>query len=125
MRIKATIPLIIRNVKIEGPRGFITANLMLDTGAAFTTLSSSVLQLAGYDLRQAHESLDVITANGIIRVPKLIVEAISFEDCHSRNVDVICHDMPQLVEVHGLLGLSYLKSFKTVIDYREGFLEIT
>jgi len=49
MRLPTGIPLIVRNVKIVGPRGLVSVDMIFDTGAAFTALSWSVLKLIGYD----------------------------------------------------------------------------
>jgi len=41
------------------------------------------------------------------------------------NVEIICHDIPELAGIRGLLGLSFLKHFRTVIDYKAGYLEVS
>lgn len=125
MRLPVGIPLPIRNVKITGPKGSISADLVFDTGAAFTALSWSVLKIIGYDPAIATERQEIVTANGIIEVPKLRVESMAIGNAEARAVEVVCHDIPELVEVRGLLGLSFLKHFRTVIDYKEGYLEIS
>ncbi|GAF69528.1 unnamed protein product, partial [marine sediment metagenome] len=82
------------------------------------------LKVIGYDPAVAPERQQIITANGIIEVPKLSVERIAVADAEATEVEVICHDIPELAGVRGLLGLSFLKHFKTVIDYRQGYLEL-
>lgn len=125
MRFPIGIPLVVRNVKIVGPAGFARVDLILDTGAALTVLSWSVLKVIGYDPAVAPERHETITANGIIEVPKLRVESIAMGNAEVRDVEVICHDIPELAGIRGLLGLSFLKRFRTIIDYREGYLEIS
>lgn len=125
MQLPIGIPLVVRNVKIAGPKGSVRVDLVFDTGAAFTVLSWSSLKVIGYDPAVAHERQEVITANGVIEVPKLRVDSITVGDAEAREVEVICHDIPKLAGVRGLLGLSFLKHFKTVIDYRQGHFEIS
>jgi clan AA aspartic protease (TIGR02281 family) len=125
MRFPIDIPLVVKNVKISGPKGTVRVDLIFDTGAAFTSLSRSVVKIIGYDPALAKERQEIITANGVLDVPKLRVESITVGDIEAKEVDVICHDIPELVEVRGLLGLSFLKHFRTVIDYKEGYLEIS
>lgn len=125
MRFPIDIPLVVKNVKISGPKGTVRVDLIFDTGAAFTALSRSVVKIIGYDPALAKERQEIITANGVLDVPKLRVESIAVGDIEAKEVDVICHDIPELVEVRGLLGLSFLKHFRTIIDYREGYLEIS
>jgi clan AA aspartic protease (TIGR02281 family) len=124
MRFPINIPLIVRNVKILGPKGSIKVDMILDTGAALTAISWSDLKVIGYDPAIIPERQEIITANGIIEVPKLRIETISVGDLQAKNVEVICHDIPELAGIRGLLGLSFLKHFKTTIDYKEGYVEL-
>ena len=125
MRLPISIPLVLRNVKIAGPKGAIKVDLILDTGAAFTALSWSVLKVIGYDPAVVPERQEIITANGVIGAPKLRVEKIVIGDVEAQGVEVICHDIPELAGIRGLLGLSFLKHFRSVIDYKQGYLEIS
>lgn len=125
MRLPIGIPLVVMNVKITGPKGSVKVDLVFDTGAAFTALSWSVLKVIGYDPVIASERQEIVTANGVIEVPKLRVAGIAIGNAEAKEVEVICHDIPELVEVRGLLGLSFLKHFRTVIDYKEGYLELS
>jgi clan AA aspartic protease (TIGR02281 family) len=124
MRFPVNIPLIIRNVKILGTKGSVRIDMILDTGAALTAVSWSDLKVIGYDPAIVHERQEIITANGIIEVPKLRIESMSVGDAEARNVEVICHDIPELAGIRGLLGLSFLRHFKTIIDYKQGYLEL-
>ena len=124
MRFPIGIPLVARNVKIGGPKGTIRIDMILDTGAAFTAISWADLKLIGYDPAVVTERQEIITANGVIEVPKLKVEYLILGDLKAGAVEVICHDIPELVGIRGLLGLSFLKHFKTVIDYRNNYLEL-
>lgn len=125
MRFPAGIPLVAEDVRITGPKGSVTVDLILDTGARATALSWSIVRAIGYDPAIVSERVEIVTANGTIVVPKLTVERISLGDIHSDGVEVICHDIPELVGLRGLLGLSFLKHFRTVIDYRSGYCEIS
>jgi clan AA aspartic protease (TIGR02281 family) len=124
MRLPIGIPIIIKNVKITGPKGSVSIDLIFDPGAVFTVISWAVLKIIGYDPAIAPDRQEIITANGVIEAPKLQVESIIINDVEARDVDVVAHDIPELVGIRGLLGLSFLKRFKTVMDYREGYLEI-
>lgn len=71
MRFSTNIPLVVRNVKIVGPNGIVKVDMILDTGAAFTVVSWADLKVVGYDPAIVHERQEIITANGVIEVPKL------------------------------------------------------
>ncbi|MEW6273586.1 MAG: retropepsin-like aspartic protease [Bacillota bacterium] len=124
MQLPVGIPLIVRNVKITGPKGSVRVDLILDTGATFTVVAWSILELIGYDPATAPDRQEIITANGVIKVPKIRVLSMAVGDVRAGNVELICHDIPELAGVRGLLGLSFLKNFRTVIDYKDGYLEI-
>ena len=125
MRIPLSIPLIVKKVKITGPAGFVMVDMILDTGAALTSLSWSTAKMIGYDPAATSERQELVTANGVIEVPKLRVESIVVSDAEAKNVECVCHDIPEMAGIRGLLGLSFLKHFRTVIDYRQGYLEIS
>ncbi|MBI2988946.1 MAG: retroviral-like aspartic protease family protein [Deltaproteobacteria bacterium] len=69
-------------------------DMILDTGAVLTVLSWSVLKAIGYDPAVTPERHEAITANGVIEVPKLRVNSISIGDAQARQIEVICHDIP-------------------------------
>ncbi|MEW5694263.1 MAG: retropepsin-like aspartic protease [Candidatus Hydrogenedentota bacterium] len=125
MRLPIGIPIVVRNVKITGPKGSIRVDLIFDSGAAFTAISWSALKVIGYDPAGVPERQEIVTANCVIEVPKLRVESMTVSDVKAQEVEVICHDIPELAGIRGLLGLSFLKHFRTVIDYKEGYLEIS
>ncbi len=119
------IPIVVRNIRITGPKGSVWVDLIFDSGAAFTILSRSILKVIGYDPAVVPERQEIITANGVIELPKLRVKSITVDDVEAQDVEVICHDIPELAGIRGLLGLSFLKHFRTVIDFKEGYLEIS
>ncbi len=125
MRWQVSIRLVVQNVRVTGPRGSVRVDLIFDTGAAFTALSWSVLKVVGYDPAVAPERQEIVTANGIIEVPRLVVDRIAVGDAEAHGFGVICHDIPELAGIRGLLGLSFLKHFRTVIDYKQGYVEIS
>jgi len=55
----------------------------------------------------------------------ITVDRIQIADLQAESVDVICHDIPEITGIEGLLGLSFLKHFRTLIDYPTGILELT
>ena len=82
--------IVVPQVELVGPKSSIFADLILDTGAAYTMVSWDTAITLGYDPARQTKSVPIVTA----------------------------------VEVSGLLGLSFLKHFRTVIDYRRLTLEI-
>jgi clan AA aspartic protease (TIGR02281 family) len=125
MQIKLEIPVVLRRLKVVGPTGFREIDVVLDTGAVYTVIAWDVIKDIGYDPAISKRRMPIITANGVIEAPLITVERIQIADVGAESVDVICHDIPEITGIEGLLGLSFLKHFRTLIDYIAGNLEIT
>jgi clan AA aspartic protease (TIGR02281 family) len=125
MQVPLTIPIVLRRVAICGPSGVREIDVLVDTGAVYTVIAWDVAKDIGYDPAVSERRMPIITANGVIEAPLIIVEAIHVAELSVRGVDVVCHDIPELAGIEGLLGLSFLRHFRTVIDYPVGILEIT
>jgi clan AA aspartic protease (TIGR02281 family) len=117
-------PIILRRVRLEGPTAAREVDLLLDTGAAYTAISWETAKDLGYDPAASPERVPIITANGVIEVPKLTIRRILFRELIARQVEVICHDLPEIAEIEGLIGLSFLQHFRVVLDFKKGLLEI-
>ena len=118
------IPLILRRIRIDGPNASREIDMILDTGAMYTAISWDVAKDIGYDPAVALDRVPIITANGVIEVPKIKVKGIGFKELYVKDVEVICHDIPEIAEIEGLLGLSFLKHFKICLDFKANILEI-
>ena len=49
------------------------------------------------------------------------MEEIGVADAVAKNVKALAYDIPKLAGVEAILGLSFLKNFKTTIDYKKGY----
>jgi len=87
-------------------------------------VSWDIVKDIGYDPAVALDRVPIITANGVIEVPKIKVIGIGFKELYVEDVEVICHDIPEIAEIEGLLGLSFLKYFKICLDFKTNILEI-
>jgi len=97
----------------------------LDTGATYTMIPWDIAEALGYKPEISKEKVTLITASGVETAPVVEIKKIKFMDETLDNVPVVCHDLPPKGYVVGLLGSSFLRHFKIVIDYRKGSLEIT
>jgi len=125
MKLKLDIPIVIRRVKINGPSGMREIDMVLDTGAVYTIIAWDVAKDINYDPAVSEHRMPIVTATGIIEAPLITVRSIQIADLRAEGVDVICHDIPEITGIEGLLGLSFLKKFRTLVDYTTGVLEIT
>ncbi|PIX22434.1 MAG: hypothetical protein COZ69_11105 [Deltaproteobacteria bacterium CG_4_8_14_3_um_filter_45_9] len=125
MRFKLDIPIVLRRVTFSGVAGSREIDMILDTGAVYTVISWDVAKDIGYDPAISERRMPIVTANGVIEAPLITVESVNVANLRAKTIDVICHDIPEIAGIEGLLGLSFLKNFRTLIDYATGILEIT
>lgn len=125
MQTQLDIPIILRRVEIHGLASVREIDVILDTGAVYTVIAWDVAKDIGYDPAISERRTPIITANGVIEAPLITVERIQLAGLGAEAVDVVCHDIPELAGIEGLLGLSFLQRFRTLIDYTTGILEIT
>lgn len=50
--------------------------------------------------------------------------AVESHDLRVADLEVVCHDIPELAGIEGLLWLDFLRHFRVVTDYPAGFFEI-
>ena len=125
MQASLGVPIILRRVQIVGPAGIREIDVLLDTGAVYTVIAWDVAKDIGYDPAVSPRRMPIVTANGVIEAPLITVDAIEVAELRAERVDAICHDIPEIAGIEGLLGLSFLQRFRTLIDYSVGVLEIT
>jgi clan AA aspartic protease (TIGR02281 family) len=124
MKIKLSIPIVVEKVRVQGPGAARYIDMILDTGARFSSLSWETLKDIGYDPASTEDRVKIVTANGVIEAPIIKVKQLCVEKMCVENSEVIALAIPELAEVDGLLGLSFLCNFKTIIDYKKNILEI-
>jgi clan AA aspartic protease (TIGR02281 family) len=125
MQIRLQMPIVLRRVKIIGPAGAREMDVVLDTGAVYTVIAWDVAKDIGYDPAISERRMPIVAANGVIEAPLITVKSIHVADLQAEAIDVICHDIPEITGIEGLLGLSFLKDFRTLIEYTTGVLEMT
>ncbi|HEX7026353.1 MAG TPA: TIGR02281 family clan AA aspartic protease [Gammaproteobacteria bacterium] len=87
--------------------------LLLDTGATFTTLSTSLANELGLAVPRDTPQVRLSTANGVISAPMITVDTISLNGATVANLDVVVLDN---IGGNGLLGLNFLNNFNIDID---------
>ena len=125
MRLSIRDLIVLRRVHVLGPQGTAQADLLLDTGAAITTLSTSVVEAAGFDLSTIVQTQRIVTGNGVVEAPFLLIPELRVMELSVTDLLVCVLDIPEVAHIEGLLGVNFLKRFRTVIDFPQGFLEIS
>ena len=94
-----------------------SAQLILDTGASMTVLSTDVAIDLGILGTTDNELLTVNTAGGSVQVNMNYLSSLTVGTAQATNVAVVIHDLPDIPEqIEGLLGMSFLKHFLVTLD---------
>ncbi len=105
----------------------INSRLVFDTGASHTTIDSNALIIAGYDLSDNQESVEVETSNGVIVVTIVLlrkIEAfgIARNDFSVQVYDFFAHGI--VSEYEGVLGLDFLDKEHFCLDLNKNQITI-
>ncbi len=119
------IDVIIVNASIKGKYKL---KLALDTAATHTTIDSNVLYFSGYELKVSKGSLNIETANGIVKVERFDVEQLEclgiIKDCFEVQVyDFLSHGITSNYD--GVIGLDFLKKHKICINFNKNEISIS
>ena len=113
---------IILPITIFGDQGSRTIDSLLDTGASYLVITREDAIDIGYDLTFA-PPFDVVTANGVVRAPRIVLNAVTLGPYTARNIPTLCLDMSG-DRISSLLGLSFLSHFRISLDFKGRILEI-
>ena len=101
-------------VNLNGQR---TANLIVDTGASMTVLSTNIAIDLGILGTTDTTLLTINTAGGSVQVNMNYLSSLQVGQAKAQNVAVAIHDLPDMPEqIEGLLGMSFLKHFLITLD---------
>ncbi len=93
------------------------AQLILDTGASMTVLSTNVAIDLGILGTTDNQLLTVNTAGGSVQVNMNYLPTMQVGTAKAEHVAVAIHDLPDIPEhIEGLLGMSFLKNFLVTLD---------
>jgi len=95
--------------------------LAIDTAATHTTIDSNILFLAGYELKNAIEEVEVETANGIIvneiyEVKEFSSIGITKNNFRVQVYDFLAHGITS--EYNGVIGLDFLVGSTITLDFK-------
>lgn len=111
--------------RIEGKSSRWTSlQMALDTGASLTVIPWSAAEMLGLDPARSRRRMRFMTGSGMEAAPVLTVDAIEVLGVQISHVPVLCHDLPQRSLVDGLLGLSFLRHCRLLIDFQGGILRL-
>ena len=97
----------------------VKVDLMVDTGASFTTLNLSILRATGVDLSRPIRSryMAIPGPSGVLEVPMFRLNAIQVGTIKVEGLDVGLLDLPPQLAIDGLLGVNFLERFRPTFDF--------
>lgn len=101
--------------------GSTRALFLLDTGATYCVLSTSLSRRLG--LRPGRTSLDLQTANGTVTVPVVELRTLDVGGSRAHGVQAVVHDAVRS-PLDGIIGLNFLNQFHYAIDPRRRTLRL-
>lgn len=109
---------IMLGVELEGPDGARRADYLFDTGASYTTLTSSLAAELGIEVPDDAPTLEFNTASGLresrmVYLPKLRLEDVEIDGLLVSVCDSCANERTQ-----GLLGLNVMREFFVQMDYQ-------
>lgn len=93
--------------------------MVLDTGCSNTTIDSNALYLAGYELKDAIELVEIETANGIVESEVFEVRQMKSMGITKNRFQIQVYDFLShgiFSNYDGLLGLDFLEGTMFCID---------
>lgn len=94
--------------------------LLLDTGAAITTLSPEVLQDVGIPISSS-STASITTASRIERIPMATLPLVEFE---RKDLLVLCHSLPATARIDGLLGMNLFSGLHLSVQMKQGIFTL-
>jgi clan AA aspartic protease (TIGR02281 family) len=108
-----------------GPGNAGSLRLLIDTGASMTMVTPGALQRQGVRYRDTGKSRVFNTANGPVRAPIYILEALSVGDWSVQQLEIGVLELGGQTGIDGLLGMNFLKHFRFFIDQHDSMLRLS
>ena len=109
---------------LDGPNNKRRIQMALDTGATYCIAPFETIEKIGYEPANSKEIIPINTASGLIHAPLVRIKSLNVLGEVVENIEILCHNIPNVSRIEGLLGLNYLKHFKLTIDFKKGILEL-
>jgi len=115
-------------VRVKGRKGVREYRALLDTGSEYSIIPLQDARDLGYEAYCHPDDpgmgTKAMTKTDMAELDEIVLEEVGVADLVAKNVKALACDLPRLGGVEATLGLSFLKNFKTTIDYNKGYLTI-
>lgn len=100
---------------VEGKVNGVPINFVVDTGASYVVIPSTVADKAGVDASKAR-AVQMLTANGTRMAPLVFLDQIEVGGLKRSNIKATVQNLNVSGEV-GLLGMEFLRHYEMRIDH--------
>ena len=113
---------IVLEVKLTA-RSSAIGRFVLDTGASNIVLPWKLARAIGIMI-DPDNMVHTTTATAVETVPEVVIPEVQVLGKSAKNVIGIIKDLPIEARVDGLLGLSFLRHFRLLVDFRDRFITL-
>jgi predicted aspartyl protease len=98
------------------------AELLVDTGAAFTMLSRRVAAEMKIDLSRPLRHERIASVHQTARIPIVRLDSLQISSQRAIQIEVLVFSFPTDLRIDGLLGVNFLEKFRTTIEFDRSIL---
>jgi|SRR3990167_7415766 len=109
---------------LKGTGGAKVLTLLVDTGSTYTIIPVEILEALGSSPAQSKDHVRIVTGNGILMVPRVVVPNFHCLGKELTDFQLIGHTLPPAGPIDGLLGMDFLSRFKARIHIDEARMEL-
>jgi clan AA aspartic protease (TIGR02281 family) len=91
------------------------ATFLVDTGATYTVITPRMAKKLGIVITPDVQRITILTANGPIRVPKVVIPRLSVGGVDVENVEAIVQNLGPDPLLAGLLGVNFFKDMDLTV----------
>lgn len=108
---------------VTGPRGALHLNMLVDTGASYSSLNSVVLAEIGVEI--AATQAVIVSATSVAQVNTAYVNRLAALGVEDENMRIVVLDFPEgTVRIDGILGVDFFSNKKLAIDFKKHTIEV-
>lgn len=117
----ATENVILLNVRLNDKT---LVRMMLDTGAKYTVITPEIARRLALNLEEARK-VPVVTASQLRFAPLIPLEQVDVYGLMLEHIEAAILDLSPALGVEGLLGMSFLKRCRLILDVPKRALELS
>jgi predicted aspartyl protease len=98
--------------------------LLLDSGSSYTVLSWGIISSLGLDPGASTSQRPIMTANGELLLSEFTIEEFHALGQRLGHFPVLAHTIPLGRQVHGVLGMNFLRQFETCLNFKQATIQL-